>query len=451
MERKVLLLSGRPPIHSAGYVDDTIKLLEIAGCKVDFLTLFNFDGQKENQYNLLKKPIKTKVLEFISKHSWIRIFRCLYHQPYHLFQKLFNRNISLTHGEYLLVFDNEENPPINPEIIFNKIQDIYDFFVILIPQDMITSKSILFLFEKYNKPVLIMCPDMYYFTGNCFFPNSCNNYLEECKDCPAYKAVGLKDKAHNNFVFKKSVFENIKCAFICNTQDFNFVSRSNIISPHKLFVSSFILDVDIFKPYDKDYSRNHFCIPKDKTFIIMARYIDPNNVDWNRKGGDYFLKIMNSLYNRISQEERNRSLLLFVGTKEVNPTLDFKIDTLCVGNLNREDLILAYNASSLFFCSSINDSGPSMVNQSMACSTPVIAFNQGTSIDVLINGVNGYKSDLYDCDSMTDSLVSMLRMDDANYQTLKNNARNTAIKYNSFEAGANVFRKIFSSFENGDL
>ena len=448
MERKVLLISGRPPMHSAGYVQDTINSLELADCKVDFLTLYDFKGQKEDQYNVLKKPLKLKLIELLIKNPWIRIFRSLYHRPYQLLHKFFSREVSLMHGDFLLVFENEEVPPIEPSLILEKIQYDYDYYVILIPQDMITSKTILRLYEKYNKPVIILCPDMYYFTGNCFFPNNCNHYLEECKDCPAYKEIGLVDIAHKNFIYKKGVFEKIKCAFICNTNDANYIRKSKIISLNKLFISSFILDIDVFKPYEKELSKKSFSIPDTKTCIIMVRYISPQNVDWNRKGGDYLIEILNLFYIKISKEERDRCLILFVGTNNVDPALEIKFDTYCTGSLNRQDLILAYNASTVFFSPSINDSGPSMVNQSMACSTPVVAFNQGTAIDVIENGINGFKADLFDSKTLSEALLHILRMDNAKYQALKNNARKKAVQCNSLEIGARNFRNIFESFES---
>jgi len=183
----------------------------------------------------------------------------------------------------------------------------------------------------------------------------------------------------------------------------------------------------------------------------MIRYISPHNHDWDRKGGIYLIETLNKLYDIISEQERGKCLLFFVGTKSVDPELNLKFDYFCSGNLNRKDLILAYNASTVFFCPSINDSGPSMLNQSMACSTPAVAFNQGTAKDVVDNGINGFKVNLYDTDGLSDALLSVLRMDEAHYQELSNNARQKAVECNSLEAGARHFQQIFESFENGTL
>lgn len=451
MKRKVLLISGRPPIHSAGYVNDTIHLLEKADCNVDFLTLYNFEGQKDNQYNVFAKPIKQRLVEYLNKYPWLRLFRFIYHLPYIFLSKLISKQKSLMHGNYLLVFEKEENPPIQPEKLFEKIHDVYDYFVIIIVQDMVTSKTIKMLYEKYHKPVILMSPDMYHFTGNCFFPNDCNNYLNECCNCPAYKEMNLEDSAHNNFIYKKSVYENIRCAFRCNTQVYNIVLQSHIIPEEKLFRSMFILDSDVFKPYDRQVTKNKFNIPDNKSFIIMVRYIGLKNIDWNRKGGFYLLETLEKLYKITTVEERSKSLLMFVGTNEVESELNIKFDTICTGNLSRNDLILAYNAASVFFCPSINDSGPSMVNQSMACSTPVVAFNQGTAIDVIENGKTGYKAELYDTDTLSEALLTILRMDKGEYELLRENARNKAVECNSIAAGVKQFERVFESFESGIL
>lgn len=451
MERKILLISGRPPMHSAGFVQDTINLLEQAGSKVDFMTLYDFEGQKENHFNVFRKPLRLKLIELLTKHPWLRMLRCIYHWPYLLLAKIFVQNRSLTHGDFLLVFEKEEEPPIDPDLIFNKVREDYDYFAILIVQDMLTSKTIQMLYDKYQKPMIIMVPDMYFLAGNCFFPNDCKNYRDECRNCPAYKEIGIEDSAHNNFTYKKHVFENIRCAIPCNTHVAKFAEQSKIIQQEKLFISSFILDVDKFKPCDNELSKKRFNISAEKSLIIMMRYIGPHNHDWKRKGGIYLLETLDKLYNKMSKQERDKCLLLFVGTEKVDSELNLKFETMCTGNLCTEDLILAYNASSVFFCPSINDSGPSMVNQAMACSTPVIAFNQGTAIDVIENELNGFKAELYDTDTLSEAFVKILRMGCAQYQNLKSNARKKAIECNSFKAGVDLYKRIFDSFESGVL
>ena len=447
MERKVLLFSGRPPMHSAGYVQDIINMLERACCKVDFMTLYAFEGQNENQFNILTKPWNIKVIEILQKHLWLRKFRFLYHLPYKIISKFQHQNAALIQGNYYIVSEKEVEPPIDPKCIFEKINVDYDFYVIMIPQDILTSKTVKMLYDKYQKPVIMMSLDMYNFTGNCFFPNNCTHYLDECRDCPAYKEMGLADSAHDNFIYKKEVFKMIKCAFTCNTQDAKLVRQTKIINENKLFLSSFYLDVDIFKPYDKVACKNSLRIAENKSFIILIRYISPQNVDWRRKGGTYMIETLDKFYNKLSDCERKKCLLFFIGTNSVDPGLNIKFDTYCGGNLNRSELIYAYNASSVFFCPSINDSGPSMVNQSMACSTPVVAFNQGTAIDVIENGKTGFKSELYDTDGLSDALLSLFHMDKESYEKLKNNARQKAVDFNSLEAGAKLFQRIFESFE----
>lgn len=451
MERKILLISGRPPMHSAGFGKDIIIMLEQTGAKVDFLTLYEFEGQKDNQFNIFKKPFKLMITEMLSKHPWLRKFRCIYHWPYLLLAKMLNRGHNLQHGDYLLVFENEEKPPVNPNLIFDKIHCDYDYFVFMIGQDLYTSKTIQDLYDKYRKPIIIISPDMYHFTGNCFFPNDCENYVDECQNCPAYKELGIEDIAHKNYLYKKAVYENIRCAFPCNTHVANFIRRCKIISDRKLFIHSFNLDTNVFKPCDNEVSKLRFGISKNKKFIIMVRYIDPQNVDWKRKGGLYLIETLNKFHDKISESEKENCLMLFVGTEKVNPSLDIKFDCCCTGNLNRQELIYAYNASSVFLCPSINDSGPSMVNQAMACSTPVIAFNQGTAIDVVENGVSGFKIDLYDTEGLSDALVMLMHMTEEDYLILKESTRKKAIEHNSLEAVVKCYQRIMESFEKGDL
>lgn len=64
-----------------------------------------------------------------------------------------------------------------------------------------------------------------------------------------------------------------------------------------------------------------------------------------------------------------------------------------MGRVGRSQLIRLYQVSDWFLSPSVDDAGPSMVNQSQMCGTPAVCFNNGTAVDVVVNGRSGFKTD----------------------------------------------------------
>ena len=65
----------------------------------------------------------------------------------------------------------------------------------------------------------------------------------------------------------------------------------------------------------------------------------------------------------------------------------------------------------LFVSTSIEDSGPLMVNQAIAMGTPVAAFGIGVAEDLVKDGKTGAKAELFDCDTLSDKIIELLKSD----------------------------------------
>ena len=64
----ILFISSFPPDHSAGLARDFMRALTQHGHKVDFLTRYDFPGQKENEYNIYSERISDKIRRFCRSH-----------------------------------------------------------------------------------------------------------------------------------------------------------------------------------------------------------------------------------------------------------------------------------------------------------------------------------------------------------------------------------------------
>ena len=129
----------------------------------------------------------------------------------------------------------------------------------------------------------------------------------------------------------------------------------------------------------------------------------------------------------------------------------FSIDTLYIGPLSRQNLIKAYNASNIFLSPSIDDAGPSMVNQSIMCGTPVICFEIGTALDVIDNGISGYKVKVKDYEAFADAIYTIYNMPAEKYDKLQLSTREMALKHNSLESFARMIESTTQMLNKDEM
>lgn len=88
---------------------------------------------------------------------------------------------------------------------------------------------------------------------------------------------------------------------------------------------------------------------------------------------------------------------------------------------------------------SIGDAGPSTVNQSICCGTPVVAFEIGTAIDVIENGISGYRAAFKDVDDYAHGIESIITLNEQVYIKLRETTREMGLKKNSKKAFCAIY------------
>jgi glycosyltransferase involved in cell wall biosynthesis len=75
-----------------------------------------------------------------------------------------------------------------------------------------------------------------------------------------------------------------------------------------------------------------------------------------------------------------------------------------------------------------------MINQSLMCGTPVVAFNTGVAQDLVINGKTGYRATVGDTNDLTRGIKEILALDIVNHGKLSSACRDLALKMCSRDA-----------------
>lgn len=288
---------------------------------------------------------------------------------------------------------------------FFSIKDLYDLQVV------------------YQAPVILFMADMVHITGGCHFAWDCQGYKKDCSNCPAIINKKHKKYASENLAFNKKLIDkmDIKLVALCS-QDFNFAKQSTLFKNKSISMILGGIDLSVFYHRNKEQKlRQKYNIPESNFVILFGA----TNTIEKRKGVKYFIEAINKL-----EKEMDMSAISIVSIgkgklENLLPNTSSKIHNLgYVSDFN--ELSEIYNLSNIFVVSSIQDSGPMMINQSIASGTPVVCFDIGVALDIVINGSTGFKVPLYDTLSLSKKIKEMYLMTPKERKILKQNCINLA-------------------------
>ena len=224
-------------------------------------------------------------------------------------------------------------------------------------------------FKNIKKPVVWTIHDMNPFSGIFHYSNDESLLSDKHFLKINYEAKRLKEKSLTRFDDLHIVSPS---SWLLEESE-----RSGAFGKFNHYCIPNSLDVDFFRPYDKEFARSVLAIPKDKTVILFIS----QTVENYRKGFDILDVVIKNLpLNKNiycvavgnTQLCMNNNSLIYLGT----------ID-------NKQLLPLIYSAADLFVLPSRQDNLPNTMLESLACGTPVIAFNVGGMRDFIKDNING--------------------------------------------------------------
>lgn len=302
-----------------------------------------------------------------------------------------------------------------------------DAIVILFAKNFVNSKNIYELNQRTGAPIYWMMYDTSVLTGGCHYSWDCTGYQRDCGNCPGLNSNDPHDSTYQNLQYKKKYMDKTDVHIVLASawQELQ-VAKSSVFKNkpvHKIFIS---INPDIFKPIPREESRKKLGIPVDKKVIFFGA----KSLLDERKGFKYLAEALGLLKNMLANDPalKEKIFLLVAGeaTDKIKHLLNF--DFLNMGMVdNSYGIASAYQAADVYICPSIEDAGPSMVNQSVMCGTPVVSFAQGVSLDIVISGQTGYRARQKDSADMAKGVYDILKMTDEEHAKMKNNCRELAL------------------------
>ena len=108
-------------------------------------------------------------------------------------------------------------------------------------------------------------------------------------------------------------------------------------------------------------------------------------------------------------------------------------------------LAQTYQIADLFVCSSLEDSGPQMINMSIMSGTPVVAFEMGVALDIVHHGKSGYLAKLYEIDDLVKGINEILDLSDIEYKKMCQYCRDLALSTFSYDKQTEFFNNLLNN------
>ena len=434
----ILLLSSISPYRSANLGLDTFKSLEEAGHNVDLITKHRFDGMSPRMFSIYNTYEPQNKLSLRGRLK--KMFPFLgYLNPVNYFRK---------RSDYCIVNKIEKEPAVEVSLIIDKIDKIqnkYDLVITLFWYSMMTAETLKHVYEKLKCPIFIQAVDMHPMTGGCFYFRDCRRFLNACGKCPGLFSDDENDQTHINFLVKKEIYASIRYVYIGNTWMCEWARKTHLFDPAFIKRGGVVINQDVFLDVDKREARKSLGLPASKKFIIFSGAASLRD---KRKGPDVLVKSVNAFYEKLSPEEKEQTLLVLAGRDGKQIQKYIQMDVYSMNFLNAPQLALTYAAADVYLSTTIEDAGPSMVNQALMCGTPVVAFEIGVALDIVEIGETGYRAKHLDIDDFAQGIWYLYNLDAEKRMQMSRKCREIALQESSYASFAARIARIYQEIKD---
>ena len=195
------------------------------------------------------------------------------------------------------------------------------------------------------------------------------------------------------------VFSKLNIHVVCPSNWLAQAARESAI--FKQFPVSVIpnpLDTNFFTPGSKVDACKVLSISPDKRYILYGAM---NAVKDRNKG---FAELKSCLqYYEKQFDTKDIEVLIFGSNDKAQLELNH-IRTTNLGVLNDQQLLAAYRASDVMVTPSLSENLSNIIMESLACGTPVAAFNIGGNSDMIDHKLNGYLAKTKDTEDLAQGI-----------------------------------------------
>ena len=293
-----------------------------------------------------------------------------------------------------------------------------------------------------HKPAVFTLHDMWSFTGHCAYSYDCNRWQTGCGQCPypeTYPSI-KRDSTHWEWKLKNWVYNRSNLTIVTLSHWLTKLAKESILNRFPIHHIPNGIDVHAYKPLDPDLCRATLGIPSDKKVLLSSA----QSLQDSRKGGHLLVKALQSLPETLKQN----CFLLTFGKQATQLEQAMELPALHLGYMSSDRLkAMAYSAADLCVFPTRADNLPLVLQESMACGTPMVSFKVGGVPDLVRPGITGYLAAPENVQDLRDGMVQFLE-DDELRETMSKNCRDIAVQEYSLELQAKRYVELYRLVSN---
>lgn len=240
--------------------------------------------------------------------------------------------------------------------------------------------------SKIKVPIVWTMHDMWLFTGGCHYDEGCGRYQEHCGRCPLLGSRNDNDLSAQILKAKKEQWQHLNLTVVAPSRWlWQCAQKSSLFKGKNIINIPVSIDVNNFVATNKRKAREELGLPLDKKLVLFGAV---NSTQDKRKGFEYLLQSLQILVGEVIGRELE---LVVFGSSGSHGMSEVKSKAHFVGTIkDSKKMPLLYAAADVFVAPSLQDNMPVTVMESLACGTPVVAFNIGGMPDMIDHKKNGY-------------------------------------------------------------
>lgn len=292
--------------------------------------------------------------------------------------------------------------------------------------------------KKLRRPIVWTLHDMWAFTGGCHYSGDCTKYELSCGQCPYLRSPRAMDLSRWIWSRKRKAYAASDITIVTPSKWLARCAReSSLLRTCRIEVIPNGIDTEQFRPIRKETARKTLQLPLDKTIVMFGAEHATKDT---RKGFD-LLRSALGLFQK-DPHSRSAEVVVFGGSEPQN-LQDYGVRTRYLGRHNDDTtLALLYSAADVFVAPSIQDNLPNTVLESMACGTPVVAFNIGGMPDLIEHRLSGYLAPPFEPRGIAEGIGWVIEEQDRN-RLMGERARQRVLAAFTQEAQARAYRDLY--------
>ncbi|MDJ0744590.1 MAG: glycosyltransferase family 4 protein [Xenococcaceae cyanobacterium MO_167.B27] len=289
-----------------------------------------------------------------------------------------------------------------------------------------------------NKPAVFTLHDMWSFTGHCAYSYDCDRWKTGCGKCPYLNIVPSvgKDSTFLEWKLKNWIYSNSNLAIVTLSNWLTEQVKQSMLNRFPIHHIPNGIDTEAYQPLDSVECKSVLGISQNKKVLMFVS----QNLNDSRKGGDLLIKALQELASSLKKE----IIILVMGNGGEQLTKNIDISAIYLGYVDGDKLkSIAYSAADLFIFPTRADNLPLVLQESMACGTPMVSFKVGGVSDLVRHGITGYLAQPEDYQDFSKGIQELL--EDTNLrEKMSQNCRNIAIQEYSIELQAQRYIELYN-------